>query len=98
MLAVQEHILYPASSQKNYLDFNRILTSIYASNSKEESEQVSWKVGSVRDLFNGPCIVYEDFNIINFFSEKKNYSRITKYMIDLFDFIEDMGLMDFQLA
>ena len=57
-----------------------------------------WEVGSARGLFNGPWVVCGDFNTVRFPSEKKNCSRITKLMTDLFDFIEDMSLLDLQLA
>uniref|UniRef100_A0A0V0HAJ5 Putative ovule protein n=1 Tax=Solanum chacoense TaxID=4108 RepID=A0A0V0HAJ5_SOLCH len=38
------------------------------------------------------------FNTVRFPSEKKNCSRITKSMTDHSDFIEDMSLLDLQLA
>lgn len=75
-----------------------VLIGIYAPNSREEREEDLWEVGSARGLFNGPWVVCGDLNTVRFLSEKKNCSRITKLMSDLPDFIEDMSLLDLQLA
>ncbi|WMV46576.1 hypothetical protein MTR67_039961 [Solanum verrucosum] len=65
---------------------------------KKKENKVWWEVGTARGLFNGPWVVCGDFNTVRFPFEKKNCSRITKSMTDLSDFIEDMNLLDLQLA
>jgi len=79
-------------------DLSWHMTGVYAPNSTLEREEVWWELGAVRGLFTGPWVVVGDFNTVRFPSEKKNCSRYNKAMMDFSEFIEDMELVDLQLA
>ncbi|WMV46022.1 hypothetical protein MTR67_039407 [Solanum verrucosum] len=79
-------------------DFSWHMIGVYAPNSTLEREEVWWELGAVRGLFTGPWVVVGDFNTVRFPSEKKNCSRYNKAMMDFSEFIEDMELVDLQLA
>ncbi|WMV39523.1 hypothetical protein MTR67_032908 [Solanum verrucosum] len=79
-------------------DFKWHLTGVYASNDRVEREETWWEVGAARGLFVGPWILCGDFNTVRYPSEKFNCSRISRSMTDLSEFIEDIELMDLDLA
>ncbi|XP_019242559.1 PREDICTED: uncharacterized protein LOC109222690, partial [Nicotiana attenuata] len=74
------------------------LSAVYAPNDRRDREEVWWELAGVRGLFSGPWVVCEDFNNVRYPSEKKNCSRISRGMMDFSNFIEDMELVDMQLA
>nr|XP_009781800.1 PREDICTED: uncharacterized protein LOC104230638 isoform X1 [Nicotiana sylvestris]XP_016465708.1 PREDICTED: uncharacterized protein LOC107788542 isoform X3 [Nicotiana tabacum] len=74
------------------------LSAMYAPNDRRKREEVWWELAGARGLFNGPWVVCEDFNAVRYPSEKKNCSRITRAMMEFSSFIEDMELVDLQLA
>ncbi|WMV18959.1 hypothetical protein MTR67_012344 [Solanum verrucosum] len=79
-------------------DFKWHLTGVYAPNDRVEREETWWEVGAARGLFTGPWVLCGDFNTVRYPSEKFNCSRISRSMTDLSEFIEDMELMDLDLA
>ncbi|KAG5619929.1 hypothetical protein H5410_005147 [Solanum commersonii] len=72
-------------------DFKWHLTGVYAPNDR-------WEVGATRGLFTGPWVLCGDFNTVRYPSEKFNCSQISRSMTDLSEFIEDMELIDLDLA
>ncbi|KAG5575491.1 hypothetical protein H5410_055625 [Solanum commersonii] len=84
-------------SGKN-LDFKWHLTSVYAPNDRAEKEETWWEQGAARGLFTGPWVLCGDFNTVRYPSEKYNCNRINRAMTELSEFIEDMELMDLDLA
>ncbi|KAG5607522.1 hypothetical protein H5410_029014 [Solanum commersonii] len=64
-----------------------------------EREETWWELGAARGLFTGPWVLCGDFNTVRYPSEKFNCSRISRsLMTDLSEFIEDIELMDLDLA
>jgi len=84
-------------SGKN-LDFKWHLTGVYAPNDRAEREETWWELGAARGLFTGPWVLCGDFNAVRYPSEKYNCNRINRAMTELSEFIEDMELMDLDLA
>ncbi|WMV40484.1 hypothetical protein MTR67_033869 [Solanum verrucosum] len=84
-------------SGKN-LDFKWHLTSVYASNDRAEREETWWELGATKGLFTGPWVLCGDFNTVRYPSEKYNCNRINRAVTELSEFIEDMELMDLDLA
>lgn len=74
------------------------ISVVYAPNDRKKREEVWWKLAGVRGLFEGPWVVCSDFNTLRYPSEKRNCSRISRAMMDFSSFIEDMELVDIQLA
>nr|XP_009767855.1 PREDICTED: uncharacterized protein LOC104218933 [Nicotiana sylvestris]XP_016468821.1 PREDICTED: uncharacterized protein LOC107791296 [Nicotiana tabacum] len=72
--------------------------NVYAPNDRRDREEVWSELAGARGLFDGPWVVCGDFDTVRFPSEKKNCNRITRGMKDFTDFIEDMELVDMQLA
>ncbi|WMV14759.1 hypothetical protein MTR67_008144 [Solanum verrucosum] len=83
-------------SGKN-LDLKWHLTGIYALNDRAEREETWWELGAVRGLFTGPWVLCEDFNTVRYPSENLPCNRISR-ATELSEFIEDMELMDLDLA
>lgn len=74
------------------------LSGVYAPNDRYKREEVWWELAGVRGLFEGPWVVCGDFNTVRYPSEKKNCSRTSRAMMNFSSFIEDMELVDIQLA
>lgn len=73
-------------------------SAVYAPNDRRKREEVWWELAGARGLFYGPWVVCGDFNTVRYPSEKKNCSRVTRAMMEFSSFIEDMELVDLQLA
>ncbi|XP_060210641.1 uncharacterized protein LOC132637591 [Lycium barbarum] len=78
-------------------NFSCHITGVYAPNNYIERRTVWEEVGAVRELMEGPWAVCGDFNVARFISEKRNFRRRRRSMVEFSDFIEDMNLIDLQL-
>ncbi|CAN4125589.1 unnamed protein product [Withania somnifera] len=67
-------------------DFRCHITGVYAPN-----------LSAVRDLMEGPWAICGDFNIVRFPTKKRNFKRRSIAMVEFYDFIKDMNLIDLQL-
>lgn len=56
------------------------------------------EVGAARGLCEGQWVLCGDFNTVRHPSEKKKCNMISKAITDFSDFIEDMELMDLDIA
>lgn len=79
-------------------EFTWNLSSVYAPNDRKEREKVRWELAGARGLFEWSWLVCGDFNKVRFPSEKKNCNRISRAMNEFSEFIEDVELVDLQLA
>lgn len=73
------------------------ITRVYAPNCYKERKMVWEELGFLRGMMEGSWAICLDLNVARYITEKKNYSSITKGMLEFSNFIEDMKLVDLEL-
>jgi hypothetical protein len=73
-------------------------TGLYGSTNDESRHELWDELRNVRKKWGFPWCVIGDFNMIRFPSEQLGGTRLTSYMMDFSDFIEESHLVDLPLG